>query len=153
MSVVKIQKLQKYVNSAIILSEASHIFCCVLPTVFSIVSLLAGLGMISAMPYWLQGVHDVMHKWEVPMIGVAGVVIALGWLLNWMTLKLDAHSEHCHHGGCTPKKQKSANMILKVATVLFLVNIAIYFGFHRNLDMRAAIGAAHEEAAHEHHDH
>ncbi len=148
----KIKHTQKWLNSAIILSEASHIFCCVLPTVFSIMSLLAGFGMIGAMPYWLQSVHDTMHHWELPMIGMAGTVIALGWILNWVTLKLDAHSEHCHHGGCTPKKKKSANLILKAATVLFMVNLVIYFGFHRNPHVHEMLDEAPVELEH-HHDH
>ena len=143
----KIQNIQKWLTRVIIASEASHIFCCVLPTVFSIASLLAGLGMISAMPGWLDGVHGVMHDWEVPMIIMAAVVIALGWGLHWLSLKLDTHSEHCHHGGCdSKKKSKNANLILKIATVLFLVNVSVYFGLHRGHD--AAMEAAHHEHAH-----
>ncbi len=158
----KIHKIQKWMSSAIILSEASHVFCCVLPTVFSVVSMLAGLGMIGAMPYWLQSVHDVMHKWELPMIGLAGTVIVLGWALHWISLKLDSHHEHCHHGGCTPKRKSGANLILKAATLLFVVNLGVYFGFHRNSHIQDAIHAhqhemheleAHSEAVHDHGDH
>ena len=43
------EKRRKAVFWAVLLSETSHLFCCVLPSVFSVLSLLVGVGMISNM--------------------------------------------------------------------------------------------------------
>jgi hypothetical protein len=131
--------MEKYKNTvltAIVLSEASHIFCCVLPTVFSIVSLLSGIGIISALPLGWVHIHDMLHHYEVPMIALSGLVLALGWGLHWytehmMTDQTETHT-HCCHGPCEPKKNK-VHFVLKAATVLFVVNVSIYFIFHREL--------------------
>lgn len=62
------QKLQNTFYWAIIATETSHVFCCVLPTVFSILSFMAGLGLIGIVPVWMQDAHTFMHNWEVPII-------------------------------------------------------------------------------------
>jgi hypothetical protein len=131
--------MQKYKNTvltAIIASEASHIFCCVLPTVFSIASVLSGLGIVSALPVGWVHLHDVLHHYELPMIGVSALVLALGWGLHWYTehvLVDDTKTHtHCCHGPCEPKKNR-VHFILKAATVLFVLNVVIYTVFHRGM--------------------
>lgn len=149
------KKVQKTVNIAVILSETSHVFCCVLPTVFSIVSVMAGLGMVSAMPLWLESVHEAMHDWEVPLIVFSGLMISLGWGLHVYSQKIDCHDTGCHHPPCAPVKKKN-NRLLIIATVLFAVNALIYFGLHRAIDSGAiATKHVHEaEQGHEaEHDH
>lgn len=125
------QRIQKVMFWALLASETSHIFCCVLPTLFSVISLLAGLGLVAAMPGWLSFVHDVLHEWEVPLIVLSGSVVALGWGLNFYGRKVDCHDTGCHHGSCEPRKH-TASTILKVATILFLVNVSVYTLFHRS---------------------
>ena len=124
------QKPQKALYTAIIASETSHVFCCVLPTIFSILSLMAGLGLVTAMPVWLQSIHEILHHWELPMILVSGAIVAAGWALDAYARKIDCHNTGCHHGSCQPQK-KRAHTILKVATVLFLINTSVYLVFHR----------------------
>ncbi|MCE7885959.1 MAG: hypothetical protein DYH13_00425 [Alphaproteobacteria bacterium PRO2] len=129
------EKYRKTVLTAILLSETSHIFCCVLPTVFSIVSVLSGIGIISALPAGWTHLHDLLHHYEVPMIVLSGMVLALGWGLHYYTEHMGPHEQHkhCCDGHCGPKEQKKnkVHMILKVATILFLVNVTVYFMFHR----------------------
>lgn len=152
------KKLKKTLYFALIASEASHIFCCVLPTVFSILSLLAGLGMVGAVPLWMQGVHDLMHSWEVPVILFSGVIILLGWAIHYYSERIDCHDHGCSHGPCGPSKAKSS-LILKVATILFLINILIYGIFHRGMNvltppqvtMEETQGHLHNDADDHHH--
>jgi hypothetical protein len=124
------EKVQKSLTLAILVSETSHIFCCVLPTVFSVFSLLSGLGLVAAMPAWLQNFHDVMHRWEVPMIFASVLVLAMGWALYIYSKKVDCHDTGCGHGPCDTKKD-TAGLILKIATLLLFVNITVYTVFHR----------------------
>jgi hypothetical protein len=140
--------LQKSLIATVIASEASHIFCCVLPTLFSLMSLLVGMGLIATMPNFLITVHDYMHAWEVPIISFSGIVLALGWAVTLYSDRLDCHHTGCGHGACAPKKSR-AHIVLTIATALFLFNLAVYVFVHR-----AGIVPehAHEHVVHEAHD-
>lgn len=128
------QKLQKTLTLAIIASETSHVFCCVLPTLFSVLSLLAGVGLVSGMPVWIESLHEQLHAWEVPMIAFSGSVVLFGWALYAYSRRIDCHNTGCHHGACAPRK-KTASKILKVATILFVVNVSVYLIFHRGMQI------------------
>lgn len=145
------QRLQNTLFAAIILSETSHVFCCVLPTIFSVLSLMAGFGLVSVVPGWLTDFHDLMHRWELPIIAVSGVVLALGWGLHWYSKKIDCHDHGCGHGPCEPKKDKT-KMIMQAATLLFVVNVSIYLVFHRGMEMFVDVPAPAVEQ-HEGHAH
>ncbi|MCB1784421.1 MAG: hypothetical protein KDI13_10560 [Alphaproteobacteria bacterium] len=147
---MEIRRVQGAFNWIILLSEASHVFCCVLPSLFSILSMMAGLGMIGVMPVWLISIHEMLHGWEVPMIAMSAAVLLLGWTLHYISYRMDCHSTGCVHEPCGPKK-KNAAFILKVATILFLANILVYFVFHRGMDKDFRI---HAREAHTgvHHD-
>ena len=135
---------------AIILSEGSHIFCCVLPTLFSVMSLLAGFGMIGAMPGVFVEIHERLHAWEIPMIIFSGAILALGWGLHRYSQRIDCHDTGCGHGPCAPKKSKTA-FFLKIATILFLVNVMVWLVFHRGLHIFVPEYAeTHETHAHVH---
>ena len=149
------ERLQKSLNYAVIASEGMHIFCCVFPTLFSLLGLLAGLGLVTALPPAMIGFHDFMHHWEVPMIVTSGIIQALGWAVVVYSQKVDCHSTGCAHGACAPRKN-TAHKVLKIATVLFIVNVVIYFGVHRSHWFETGVGAAlmHTEEGHDHgHDH
>ena len=125
------EKIQKGLIWSLILSETTHVFCCVLPTVFSFVSLLAGLGVVSALPAGWVAFHDFMHEWEIPLIFLSGLILALGWGLYRISVKIDCHDNGCGHGPCHPKKS-GALLVLKIATGLFAVNTLIYVALHMN---------------------
>lgn len=124
------ERVQKSLIWALIVSETSHVFCCVLPTIFSLLSLMAGMGMM-VMPGFMVEMHDFIHHWEVPIIAFSGVILLLGWGISWYSDKLDCHDTGCCHGECAPKKNK-AHLVLVVATVLFTFNLAIYLFIHRS---------------------
>lgn len=123
------QRVQKSILWAVIVSETSHVFCCVLPTVFSLIGLASGLGFIVTMPPWLEAVHERLHAYELPMIGVSAAVMALGWVLYGISRRMDCHDTGCAHGPCAPSK-KGVHLVLIGATALFAFNLFVYFTFH-----------------------
>ncbi len=124
------EKRRKAVFWVVLLSETSHIFCCVLPSVFSIMALLAGVGMISVMPAPLNAVHEFMHGWELPMIAASGLILLLGWVIDIYSRRVDCHDTGCGHPPCGERKDK-AHLILKIATVLFFTNLMVYAVLHQ----------------------
>ena len=149
---VIMSQLQTYINRAVIVSECSHIFCCVLPVMFSLLSLLAGVGLMAGLPAGMIALHDVMHKWEVPMIAASGIIIAIGWGLYTVSLRFDCRNTGCAHGGCDTKKRRS-NKALIIATALFAANVSVYSLFHSehtriiNTELKAG---QHDEHSHDH---
>lgn len=141
----QMKKMQGMFSWVVILSECSHVFCCVLPSMFSILTLLVGVGMVGAMPIWMQSVHEALHEYEVPMMIMSGAVVLIGWVLNYISTKIDCHDTGCGHGVCTPKKKRSER-ILMIATLLFLANITIYILVHKDVTgVFQTITHAHEQ--------
>ncbi len=150
-----IKKAQGTLSWIVVVSELGHVFCCVLPSLFSILSIMIGMGLIGGMPLWVMSWHDAMHDWEIPIITMAGSVVALGWLLHYISIRIDCHETGCGHGPCTPKK-KSAGKLLKIATVLFLANVLIYFTVHIEMDKKFKLSSTPIEQQIDHghsHDH
>lgn len=143
------QRIQTGIFWAVILSETSHVFCCVLPTLFSLLSLLAGIGMISSMPGPLVNIHETLHEWELPIVALSGLILATGWGLHRYSLRLDARQSCCAHGECAPSKRRSST-ILKIATILFVVNVTVFLFFHRGLGIFVPDNHHHAEIVHIH---
>ncbi|MBX2833743.1 MAG: hypothetical protein KTR28_02105 [Micavibrio sp.] len=113
-----------------ILAAFSHIFCCVLPGAFALIGLLSGFGIIATLPGWLKNLHIYMHGSEVPVLIFSGVVVVFGWLAHYYSKANDCHEVgDCHHNSCQPRKKK-VSVILVLASILFIVNLVVYFGFH-----------------------
>lgn len=129
-----VERLNKHLFWTVILSETTHVFCCVLPTLFSLASLLVGAGLIAALPPGWEAFHERMHNYEVPLILFSGVVIGFGWLVDWYARRIDCHDTGCGHPPCKPVKRR-AHVVLKIATLLFVCNLIIYFFFHRGIDL------------------
>ncbi len=127
------QKLQTFINWAAVSSEISHVFCCALPTLFSVLALLSGMGIIGAVPTQVTFLHDIIHGYEVPIIIASGVILFIGWALYYVGYRIDCRSTGCAHEPCTPKKKRSAKILL-IATVLFVVNVSVYSLIHAPAD-------------------
>ena len=140
-----IAKLQRSIFWTIVISETSHVFCCVLPTLVSLISLISAAGAVSSsVSAFLMDVHDMLHAWEVPIIIGSGIVLLLGWALHGLSRYLDCRTTGCGHGPCAPRKHMTRR-ILWFATALFVFNAAVYTGIHRHI---APIQAEpHETAA------
>lgn len=123
------QKLQNTIYWLCAGSEVTHAFCCGIPMAFSILSLLSGMGLIASMPIGLDHLHHMMHDYELPMIATSGAIIVLGWALHYMAYRIDCRSTGCSHEPCAPKKKRSGK-VLMIATILFAVNVSVYFTLH-----------------------
>ncbi len=124
------QRLHRTISWVMILSLVSHVFCCVLPTVVGIISLLTGLGFFSVYTPYFSAIHDFIHNYEFGIIIFSAVILAFGWGLQLYSRAVDCHSTGCHHEPCEPKKNRSSIM-LKIATILFIINLAIFiFSIH-----------------------
>lgn len=152
------ERVNKTIYTSIIASETMHIFCCVLPTLFSVVSLMAGMGMIATMPSFIEQAHHAIHAYEIPMIIISGLVLTLGWGLYGYSLKLNCTVDGaCDHEPCAPQKDKT-RLFMIVATVLFVVNVSVYFLFHKPMDRHFHDHGTHAtlssyEHGHDHHHH
>lgn len=123
------ERLQGIINIVAVTSEISHFFCCGIPILFSIFSLIMSLGLSASMPMGLDHLHHIMHDYERPMMMVSAVIILLAWALHYVAYRIDCHSTGCGHGACSPKKKRSATILI-VATVLFAINVSAYFAIH-----------------------
>jgi hypothetical protein len=125
--------IQKHFGWAVIASELSHVFCCVIPTLVTVLSVFANLGLFIMTPDgWLINIHNVMHEYELPIILFSGGMVVLGWVAHMLSRRVDCHENGCGHPPCTPQKANNSR-ILTIATLLFALNIVVYFGVHRNI--------------------
>lgn len=125
----QIKRVQGIFSWVVVLSEVSHVFCCVLPSIFSVLTIFVGMGVIGVMPVWMESTHHVMHDWEIPLIGMSAFILCLGWVLHFISKRIDCHDTGCGHGPCGTKKNKTART-LKIATFLFVINVIIYLSVH-----------------------
>jgi len=147
-----VANLHKHFGWAVLASELSHVFCCVLPTLVTVLGVLSNIGLIGAAPMMIERLHDTIHEYEVPIIIFSGVMVVLGWIVHGASREVDCHDTGCTHPPCGTKKKSNAR-ILWVATLLFAVNLVIYFGIHRNV-ARLEIFETHHEHEHDHaHEH
>lgn len=149
---MQVKRLQGVFSWLVVLSELSHVFCCVLPSIFSLLTVMIGMGIFSTMPSWMDGVHSTLHDWELPVIAFSGVALILGWGAHMLSKRLDCHGTGCMHEPCEPKKDKNAS-ILQIATFLFVVNVSIYSFIHlpQKYVGNADVGSQQTELDHSHH--
>jgi len=123
------QRFQAITNWGAAFTQLGHIFCCGLPALFSVLSLLSGLGIMMTMPAGLESLHHSMHDYEMPLIITAGIITTMGWVLHIISSKLDCRSTGCAHEPCAPKKKRSSKVLI-FSTVLFAINIFILLTAH-----------------------
>ncbi len=110
--------------------------------------------MIGVMPMWMDGMHDIMHEYERPMIILSAIILVIGWGIFFIGRRIDCRDTGCCHEPCKPKKNRSF-LVLKVATILFIINVSIYVSVHMAHDEKRHIHEKSEVDAHhnpdEHH--
>lgn len=147
-------KLQRNIALTIIMAESTHIFCCVLPTVVTVLALLSSLGAVTQVPVFMLDLHEILHAYEVPVIVFSGVMLVLGWVMYGVSRQIECQKQHCepHETVCASRKNNTG-LILTVASVLFVVNVTVYFTLHRGsqelLHDQAVTAHAHDS----HHGH
>lgn len=122
-------KHQKTFFWTFVASESIHVFCCVLPALFSVISLLVGVGFLSSMPAFMEEGHHLIHAYEVPIMVTSALVIMAGWGFYAYSRRLDCSKTVCAHEPCAPKKNRS-HLFLMAASALFSVNLVVYFTLH-----------------------
>lgn len=123
---------RRHIGWAVVVSELSHVFCCVLPTVITVLGALANIGLVSVAPHFVSEIHDTIHMHEASIIIFSAAMVLLGWGVHLSSIKVDCHNTGCVHPPCDPVKTKNAR-VLVIATILFALNLVIYFGVHRNV--------------------
>lgn len=126
----RMEKLRRHIVWLVIASEMSHLFCCILPTLAAVLSLAVGVGLL---PAGFTKLHDVIHGYEIPIIIFSATLLLLGWWAYWLATKTDCHAlghdEHACH-----KTTDRSKVYLLMGTVLFFVNLVVYFSLHQNLN-------------------
>lgn len=148
------KKINKGLFWTVVASESIHIFCCVLPTMFSVLSLMAGVGMIATMPGFIDEAHHMIHEYEIPMIIVSGIILVIGWGIYAYSRRMNCSSEGstCCHEPCAPKKDRT-RLFMILATCLFVVNVSVYFIFHASTDEDTSHGEQPSAIMHDHDHH
>ena len=143
------ENFRRHLGWAVLVSELGHVFCCVLPTVFTVLSFAANIGLIGMAPSWLMALHEHIHHYELPIIAFSGAVLVLGWAALLYSGHVDCHDTGCGHTPCHAGKDKN-KIIMIIATVLFTTNFFIYAVIHKNVFHIAAFEHAVEDHDHEH---
>ena len=133
-----------------ILALSSHIFCCGLPLVFAIASLLTSVGVFS-----LEGlIPSWYHEFEIAMMVFSGAMLLLTAVIHLISWRMDCIKDAgCSHSDCTPKKKRS-NLLLYIATIAFLVNIFVFtFGKHNHEVVQKHDSHSLDEHGHDEHAH
>lgn len=131
-------KLHKSLLTSVIVAETTHVFCCVLPTLVTLISLAGSISSSIALPGILLDIHEWLHDFEIPVIIFSGVTLALGWGMYMLAKRIECARPHCtpHETSCSPQK-KNAHLILMIATILFVANVTIYITVHRGMDVNS----------------
>jgi hypothetical protein len=122
-------RFQTFTNWTAAVTQLGHLFCCGLPALFSILSLLSSFGVIISMPSEMHHFHHLVHDYELPLIMFAGTITALGWMLHYFSWKIDCRTTGCVHEPCGPKKKRFSKILI-FSTILFSINLIVFFFFH-----------------------
>lgn len=131
------QKFQRNLALAVIASESTHVFCCVIPTIVTLISVLASAGVISQVPVFMLDFHEILHHYEIPIIAGSGFMLVLGWILYAISRRIECQKPHCepHETVCGPQKNNSRAVLIG-ATLIFILNITVYLTVHVGLEHR-----------------
>lgn len=108
-------------------SLISHFFCCFLPGVISLITLitLSGSVFITMEDF---GIPEYIHE---ELIYISFAVLVVSGLINYISWKMDcrAGADACGHEPCAPKKAKYFRLY-GYSVAFFLLNAIIHFGVH-----------------------
>ncbi len=112
-------------------TELSHVFCCVLPMLVTVFTVIVNAGLLTATPVFLTQIHDVIHDYEMPIILFSGLMMFVSWAVHLASHQAESDATGCGHSSCVSKQNKNLR-ILQIATLLFFMNLVIYFAVHKN---------------------
>ena len=136
------ENLRRHFGWAVLVSELGHVFCCVLPTIFTVLSFAANIGLIGMSPGWMLELHAQIHSYEVPIIIFSGSILVIGWVADSLSHKVDCHDTGCGHSACDKEKSRN-HKIMIIASCLFAINLFIYIVVHKNVFHLDAFSPVH----------
>jgi len=122
----RMEKLRRNIVWLVVASEVSHLFCCILPTLAAVLSLAVGVGLL---PTGFTALHNIIHGYEIPIIIFSAAMLVLGWWAYWLATKTDCHALGHDEHACHRTTDRS-KLYLIIGTVLFLINLTVYFTLH-----------------------
>ena len=138
------QKLQTTIFYSILASEAGHVFCCVIPTVLSLLALAASYGIIITVPGFVFSIHKYMHEWEQLVIILSGLLLVFGWALFMLNKRIESRHDCCSKSKCETKTNK-AQIVMVIASALFIVNVTAYTFLHGSMNADFTINTHQHE--------
>lgn len=130
-------------------SAFSHLFCCFLPGVLSIVTLLASSGTV-VVTLDDFGLPESMHG---DLIAFSAIILIVSGIMNFISWRVDCREDgYCTHEPCEPKKNRYLKLYL-FSVVFFFINAGIHFGFHVDHNHGAEGHHGHETHVQESQDH
>lgn len=136
------RRTRDWVHMMALASVLGHVFCCGLPIILGIVSLLAGAGVLSPQIPGLDNFHNIIHSHELALLGFSLAMLVAGWGLQLHAARVDCHETGCQHPPCDSKKH-NASSLLWVATAVFAFNVC-FMVFLPHKGQGPAITAVHE---------
>ncbi len=106
------------------LSQYLCIFCCVVPAVAGLASLLTMIGFDGESSHFLGDVARIFHPWRGIILGSSLALISLSWGLWYYN-----HRQSLSPCGCTGKGAKKPYFLI-AATVILAFNLAGYQWIH-----------------------
>lgn len=146
-------KMHKTLFWSVLVSEIGHVFCCVLPVLLSLLSLFSVFGTMSLVPGIIWDTHHFMHQWELLIISLSAVFLAIGWAIAlYLQKEAQETHNHCTENHCAGTAVKRTKLVLWVATGLFAFNFSLYAMVHRdNAPFHAELAGSADH--HDHSDH
>jgi len=107
-----------------LVSLISHFFCCFLPGMISLFTLitLTGTAVVTMEDF---GIPEAVHE---KMIYISALVLLISGIANYTSWKMDC-SKVCAHGDCAPKKSQYFRFY-GYSVAFFILNAIIHFGTH-----------------------
>lgn len=136
------QRIQNIFHWTMVGTIFGHMLCCGLPTAVSLISFLSGAGLMATLPFGLATLHDTIHAYETHLIVFSGVMVAFGWGLHEISRCIDCHDTGCGHPPCAPKKKRSTKLLV-LATLLFVMNLAIHYSVDHSAATKIDLHAEH----------
>lgn len=117
-------KIIRYSNRADLLSIGAHIFCCGVPTIAALLSLISTAGMTGVLA--IEHLTDLTETWHQAAFYFSTAMVLLAVTSYVIARRRDCVAEgHCAHEPCAPKKTTGWKR-LALSLVLYAANVGVF---------------------------
>ena len=116
----KLDIIHKFANAAVIAAGLSHVFCCVLPAVLSILSIstVFGASTTTVLNFeWFEAIEE-------QVLIFSGVVLFISGLAQLVSWRVKCNASVCCHEPCEKRKNWAMRLFI-FATVIYLFNLIV----------------------------